>query len=268
MKKNILLAVAVLATFTMKAGDLTGTTLFSDNSTSNLNTASYHGGGGGGGGNFFGISIGAALPQSAYGAKAKNTSNDSTVIPDGFANTGFHFDLTGGHMFSDNIGVMVMLGGNLNSYDVTTYESVYSISSPATFTSSSYFIGQFLVGPVLSFGDKLKFNVRALIGYVMATGITQTETNGQSGALSTSETVTGNMGGGFGYNIGAGIKYGLSGNMGLLFNVDYLGSSVGYTGYKESWSPSIGNGSTTNTTLKQTMSLGMINISIGLAWTM
>jgi hypothetical protein len=254
MKKHILLAVAVCSAFILKAGD--------------KDLLSH--GGGGDSKLTIGLSVGAALPMSAYGAKATDTAsstqNDSTHVQNGFASTGFHFDVTASYMFADHIGGQVMIGGNMNSFDVATYKTVNNIKSPETFTANNYYIGQYLVGPVLSFGDKLKLNIRVLVGLVTSNATVITETNGQSGGAEASFTRTGNPGSGFGYNFGAGIKYNFNDKMGLLVNVDYLGSTLSYTGYGQSSTFFGTTSSTTNTTLKQTMALGMVNASVGIAF--
>ena len=217
-----------------------------------------------------GISVGASLPMGAYGSKntdtASSTRNDSTHIQNGYASTGFHFDVTAAYMFADNIGGEVMIGGNMNSFDVASFKTNNNIKSPSTFTANNYYIGQYLVGPVLSFGDKLKINIRVLVGLVTANATVETETNGQSGASEFSYTYTGNSASAFGYNVGAGIKYNFNDKMGLLVNVDYLGSTLTYTGYSESQTYFGSTSSHTNTTLKQTMALGMVNATVGLAF--
>lgn len=255
MKKTILLVAIIFAGFIVKADDFT-TKAHGGMSSSDSKLT-------------IGISVGAALPMSAYGAKKSDTAssvkNDSTHIQNGFASTGFHFDVNASYMIAGPVGVEVMLGGNLNSFDNATYMTVNNIKSPATFSGNSYYVGQYLVGPVLSFGQQLKINVRVLVGLVTTNASTQTETNGASGGAAESFTYTGNAGSGFGYNVGAGIKYNFNDKMGLLVNVDYLGSSISYTGYKESDSGFF-SGSVTNTTLKSTMALGMINATVGIAF--
>lgn len=253
MKKNILLAFAVLAAFTLKAGNL-----------------SY------GGGNdkkmTIGVSVGAGIPMGAWGSKNSDTAssvqNDSTHIQNGYAKTGFHFDVTAGYLFSSSVGAMVYIGGNMNSFDAATYSTANGIKSPETFTAKSYYIGQYLVGPYGSFGaDKLKFNVRLLVGLVTANRPTMTRTSTYGGQSYTDE-YSGKGASGFGYQLGAGIVYSLNDNMGLTVNLAYTGSSVTYTGYT-SVGPNPFTGSTvttTNTTLKQTMSLGLLTASVGLAF--
>jgi len=255
MKKHILLAAAVLSAFMLKAGDL------------NLN---YHGGGSSDSKFTIGLSVGAALPMGDYAKKdttglAQSSDTTKTGRTAGWANTGFHFDVTASYMFTDNIGAQVMIGGNLNSFDAATYMTAYGIKSPATYTQNSWYIGQYLVGPVFSFGQQLKVNIRVLVGLVTSGGPVATETNGQSGGAAFSETVTSNAGSGFGYNFGAGIKYNFSEKLGLLVNVDYLGSSILYTGYKTSTTFGSLSGDGNHPTIKTAMAMGAVNATVGLA---
>ena len=271
MKKNILLAVAVLATFTMKAGDLTGVGIF-DNSTSNFSTASYHPHGGGGGGGFsFGISLGAAMPQSAWGAMAQEpSSNGSTssnnVISDGFASLGLHLDATATYIFAGPIGATVMLGGNMNAFDAAKYSSVNNIPSFESISATNYYSGQFLVGPCLALGSNFKITVRGLIGIVMIGQPTYTSTISN---LNETEVTSGKMGNGLAYGGGLGIKYNFASNMGLLINVDYLASNI-TSPDGNTTKTTVGSNSTTSSpsTYTQTMSFGLITASIGIAFNM
>lgn len=263
MKKHIILiAVAVLSAFSMKAGDL------------NLNNTTY-GGGSSDSKLTIGISVGAAIPLSDY-AKHDTTHGysvggargyDSTSRA-GYAQTGFHFDVTAGYLIGGPVGAMVMIGGNMNSFDATDFESENNIKSPATFSSTSYYLGQYLVGPYLSLpaGDKLRVNIRALVGLMTCNTTTMTYNNGQSGALAANGTYSGNGGSGFGYDFGLGIKFNFNDKMGLLVNLDYAGSSIAYTGYVESTTDTFGSSTYTNTTLKSTMAVGLFTASIGIAF--
>ncbi|HWY99052.1 MAG TPA: hypothetical protein VNY36_08210 [Bacteroidia bacterium] len=255
MKKHILLVVAVMSAFILKAGD--------------KNLASH--GGGGDSKLTIGISVGAALPMGDYAKKdttglASSSDTTKTSRGAGWANTGFHFDVTASYMFSDHIGAQLMIGGNLNSFDNATYMTAYGYKSPITYTQNNWYVGQYLVGPVLSFGDKLKINIRVLVGYVASGAPTATQSNGQSGSSGYSVTNTADGGGsGFGYNFGAGIKYNFTDKMGLLVNVDYLGSSLLYTGYKVSGNYYGFNVDGSHPTIKTAMALGILNASVGLA---
>jgi hypothetical protein len=223
-----------------------------------------------------GVSVGAALPMGAYGSTdtaggktavaLRGNSKDSTEA-NGYAKTGFHFDVTAGYLFSDNIGGMVYIGGNMNSFDISTLETQNKVTSPATASSTNYYVGQYLVGPYLSLGgSKLKIDIRVLVGLVTCNTTTITYNNGASGAFAGSSTSSGNGGSGFGYQVGAGIKYNFTDKMGLLVNVGYTGSSVAYTGYTQV--SDFGNNSQTytNTTLKSTMALSILTTTVGIAF--
>jgi hypothetical protein len=173
--------------------------------------------------------------------------------------TGFHFDLSAGYQIAGPVGAMVLIGGNMNSFDVATYKSVYSVPSSGTFTVTNYYSGQYLVGPFLSFGgDNIKFNIRVLVGLITCNTPTSTYTNG-----SYSDVQSGNTGSGFGYQFGAGIKYNFSSSMGLLVNFDYAGATINYVGNTDVNSII---GTHTNTTLKQAMGYNLITASVGIAF--
>ena len=252
MKKQLLLvAIAVLSVFAVKAGD---------------KDLMFRGGGGGDSKLTIGISVGAALPGSDWAAKAKNTSNDSTKRPDGFAMTGFHFDLTAGYQIAGPVGAMILIGGNLNNFDAATYKSVYNYPSSETFSATNYYSGQYMVGPFISVGgDNFKFNVRVLVGLITCSSPTFTSSGTFFGSTVT-DVQSGNDGSGFGYQFGAGIKYNFTSSMGLLVNVDYVGSTITYTGYKDVQTSGSNSTTTTNTTLKQTMGYNNITASVGIAF--
>src|SRR6185312_15108676 len=251
MKKTLLLACTVLAAYTMKAGDLNTT----------------RGGGSDDKKIVIGISVGAGIPMGAYGNKSTDTTDspsDSTHVLHGYASTGFHFDVNFGYKFNSMVGAMIYIGGNMNSFDVSTYESVNNRhpASGETFSVSSYYAGQYLVGPFLSLGssDKLKINLRLLLGLVTVNRPTETD-NFTGGSFESK----GNGGSGFGYQFGAGVQYNMNDALGLTFNLAYTGSIIGYTGYTQTSTFGSTTNTYTNTTLKQTMSFGMLNATVGVA---
>ncbi|HXB11052.1 MAG TPA: outer membrane beta-barrel protein [Bacteroidia bacterium] len=219
----------------------------------------------------FGVSIGAAIPLSAYGSKNTDTTqaahNDSTHRENGYASSGFHFDVTAGYRFTNNIGAMILIGGNMNSFDATTYSTVNDVKSPATYTSTSYYVGQYLIGPFVSFpaGDKLRIDIRVLVGLMMANTPTGTTTE-TIGSQTATGVYSGNGGSGFGYQFGAGIRYNFTDMIGLLVNVDYAGSTLSYTGYSYKQTSPYFNYTVTNTTLKATMALGLITTAVGVSF--
>jgi hypothetical protein len=96
---------------------------------------------------------------------------------------------------------------------------------------------------------------------------TPTETVSETYLGQSISSVSGGSGGsGFGYQFGAGIKYNFTERLGFTVNVAYTGSSISYTGYTGS-EAGYGGGaySYTNTTLKSTMSLGLLTATVGIA---
>ncbi|MEO6883391.1 MAG: hypothetical protein ABI199_05120 [Bacteroidia bacterium] len=232
MKKILTLVVALCIIYTSKA----------DNSNN---------------GNKFtlGVSAGAALPMGTgnYGM---------------YAQTGFHFDVTASYLFSGNIGGMVYIGENMNSFDNATFMSENRLANyDETFTSKGYNVGQYLAGPFLSLpaSNKLKVNIRVLVGLVTANMPTETI----NGYFDT-ETVSGNGGIGFGYQLGAGLKYNLSDKIGLTFNVAYTGASICYAGYSDAQIGTYQSGTSFNYTktytTKSTMPIGLVTSTLGLAF--
>ncbi|HSY75649.1 MAG TPA: hypothetical protein VK890_02265 [Bacteroidia bacterium] len=251
MKKHILLAVAVCSAFILKAGD--------------KDLASH--GGGGDSKLTIGVSVGAALPMGAYGDKKADTADkiaDSATIQHGYASTGFHFDVNAGYLIGGPVGVMVLIGGNMNSYDVATYETVNNRHpvSGETFAVKSYYVGQYLVGPFLALpaGDKLKINIRLLVGLVTASYPTSTITDGSFTDVTTASNASA-----FGYHFSAGIKYNFSDKLGLAVDLGYTGSSLTYSGYTDT--QTAGSNTTTSTSgHKGTMALGLLTASVGIAF--
>lgn len=245
MKKKILLALAIATAFTLKAGNLNVQSSKGDDKKVVL-----------------GVSVGAGIPLAAYGKADTLAENDSTHR-NGWAKTGFHFDVTAGYLFAGSIGGMIYIGGNMNSFDATSYKTINGFNSSATVTAKSYYLGQYLIGPFLALpaGDKLKINLRLLVGLVTAN--TPTITVGENNNVTS--TYSGKGGSGFGYQFGAGIQYNFSESLGMMVNIGYTGSSISYTGYTQSQTNPALSWTYTNTTLKQTMSMGLITATIGLA---
>lgn len=228
------------------------------------------------------VNVGAAMPLGAWGSKKTDTTqavaNDSTHIENGYAKTGFHFDITAGYLFTNNVGGMILIGGNMNKVDVSTYESVNNIKSPDKVTYKSYYVGEYLIGPFLAIpaGDKLKINIRVMGGLVTANTPAETDsysTSDNYGTISVTDKATGKSGSGFGYQAAAGVQYNLNDNLGLNLNLGYTGSSVAYKkGMTETYSQtgtgaySSITGSGTNsyyTNLKRTMSVSIFTITAG-----
>jgi hypothetical protein len=213
------------------------------------------------------ISIGASIPMGAFGSKGTDTTSaerkDTNRIYNGYAKTGFHFDVTGGYFLGNNFRFMILLGGNMNTVDAKTYTTVNGIKSPESLTATSYYVGQYFMGLSFSLpGDKLSVSFSLLGGLVTASYLTTTRIY-PLGPSTETEVSTGNGGIGFGYQFGAGIKYSLNNCIGLTFNVAYTGSSITYIGNTYTDSGVIAY-TTANPGHKQIMMLGLLTTSVGI----
>jgi len=252
----------------------------------------------------FGINVGAGIPMGDY-SKTDSTklplssattnrgkANDTTKY-NGFAKTGFHFSVYGQYMIAGPIGVKLLIGGTMNSFDITSFNSTYASiltengsASPGqtfpTFTASkSYYIGQYLVGPCLKLpaGDKLRIEAQILVGLVTANYPSLSYTYSTSGGTAPfnysetgTETYSSSSGSGFGYNIGAGLEYMATDMIGLHLNVGYTGSSLSYSSYTQASSSSYTFGGTTSSSssagtynIPKTMSMGLLQITVGVS---
>jgi opacity protein-like surface antigen len=246
MKKHILLLTAVCSAFMLKAGDLNTT---------------YHGGGSSDSKLTIGLSVGAGIPLSDFANKTKDTIPADSNKIHGFANTGFHFNATASYIFAGPLGAMVSIGGTMNSYDAVTATSVYFPHGGGVITATSYYVGEYLVGPCVSFGDKLKLNIHALVGLVTVNRPTTTITFAGG-----TDVTSGNGASGFGYNFGAGIKYNFTDKIGLLIDLGYTGTTANYTGYTDVQTSGSFSGTTTNTGSKSNMNVAIFTATAGIAF--
>jgi len=212
-----------------------------------------------------GFSIGPAIPMRDFGSSNVSGSfwdqysNDSTRLQ-GFAKTGFHFNITASYMFSNEWGIMLTFGSSSMPFDVNTFSNI--IGYPTTI-NGGYSVNEYLIGPYISLNlvPKLNLKVSALVGIVdiaypelsLAVNDTVTETLDFQGGLN------------FGYSFGAGFEYNVSSSIGIFLNVAYTGSTITYGGWTQTYSApgyypftiSHSNDATTMTTglLKQTIGI-------------
>lgn len=236
-----------------------------------------------------------ALPVSQFTGNNTGKVNDTTKL-NGFAKTGFHFNVWGQYMIAGPIGVKLMIGGSMISYDVSTlnsdiatqyiaYSPGHSSAGAPTFTSNSYYVGQYLIGPSLKLPAG-KFNIEGqiLVGLLSTTYPTLTQNIDQTsggGGFTYTETGTSvttfKSASGFGYNISAGIEDKIAPLIGLHLDVGYTGSSLSYASYTQVTSgtdtetitglgtttTSFNNTSTNNSA--KTLSVGMLQITLGVS---
>lgn len=255
----------------------------------------------------FGFNIGAGIPMGAY------AKNDSTALPiaaatkrynnahpypqgynandttklNGFAKTGFSFNVYGQYRLAGPIGIKLMVGGTMNSYDASAFTSAYApvwatyhytgVPSPTWTASKSYYIGEYMLGPCLRLpaGEKLKIEAQVLVGLVTGSYPSLTGTTTFSGTGYT-ETYTQNFStvssvSAFGYNFSAGFEYKFAPLMGLHLNVGYTGTSFSYSSYTTSTTLSETASGVTSTNnygpntynFAKTMAVGILAITLG-----
>jgi hypothetical protein len=236
----------------------------------------------------FGFNVATNIPQGAF------ARNDSVALPfvsgvlpnlinvrdsnniNGYAKTGFHFNLYATYLFTDHFGAMLSVGGNFNSFDVSTLSanedeqySGYGFGGvPPTFTcSGNYYIGEYFIGPYFKIPTQSKnfsFEFKILLGVITANYPNLTFNYNYMGSTA-SQTEVVKEGLGFGYNLGGGFKYLIDkGLIGLHLGFVYTGGSINYPGYSIS---SSSNGITTPliyySVSKTITSLGSIQFSFG-----
>lgn len=222
-----------------------------------------------------GLSAGTTIPLQDYASTTN--SNDSTQVS-GYAQTGVHFNATASYKIIKYLGAMVMVGGNINSCNPSSSSSAGAAITP----SGSHYVGQYLAGPYVSVpvGKKFSVEVRALVGLITAAYPKLSESTSASLGTYYSYSITTELafkhGAAFGYSAGLGGKYMLGEHFGLMLNAAYSGSSMNFPGstfhieQKSSGLFSTTVPINTNTTTTRTntthMSIGMINISVGIAY--
>ena len=186
------------------------------------------------------FSMGTATPiQDFASTNVKNSfwdfSSPDSVRLQGFAKQGFHFNISASYLFSDNLGIMVCFGGNVNSFDEGAFSS--AIGYPTTNTSGNYFTGEYLIGPYLSFpvGCKFHIKINALIGLV-ANSYPVLDV-----ALSDTTTYVRELtkGKGLGFNFGLGLEYSVNSTISILLNSNYTYADISYSSWTETLTYSI-----------------------------
>ncbi len=222
-----------------------------------------HGHGHGKGGDnkkiFVGVGLGLGIPMGNFGKKDTLGHNDTTHIT-GWAKPGFHFHVAGGYMFSDNVGAMISIGGNMNGFDTKTYMTVYGYGSGSTVTATSHYTGSYLVGPAFLFpaGDKIGIHAHVLVGLMTSKYSSVTETLPAPFNVTSVSTFTPVKT--FGYDAGAALIIHASDALGITIGADYLGGTPKFT--TETYT--IGSSTNSSSGHSLAMSTGLINITAGI----
>ncbi|HXB11287.1 MAG TPA: hypothetical protein VNZ45_04830 [Bacteroidia bacterium] len=259
-KKPLLLATFLLSFFIIKAQDedyvRSPTENIGESQVKKFNLA---------------VSLGPAFPIQAFastnikGSMWDFNSPDSTTLR-GFAQTGYHFDVSLSYLITSDFGIIFYYGGNSNNFDAGSFSS--AIGFPTSNTSGPYYTAEYLVGAFvnLPISERLNFKLSALIGLV--TNTYPTLSVNLNDTIMIQRTVSG--GAGLGYSFGASLTYSLSENINIALNCSYTGSTINYAGWSETdyiTFPSLGvTGSATldHSAAIGTMQTGIIKPSIGI----
>ncbi|AMJ66645.1 outer membrane beta-barrel protein [Hymenobacter sp. PAMC 26628] len=178
---------------------------------------------------YVGLNAGASFALGDFG-KADYFNNQA-----GFAKTGLHVALDGAHFFGG--GIVGLAGqvaftdnGRLTAKDLTDqfgpgFTDGFGVAESTLRSDKRYRRLTAMVGPTFMFGgDKLKLEVRGLVGLVHSLGTptvtVQLEDNDQTLLTQYSSTSTV-----FGYQAGLGLHYALTPALGVVLRGDYLGAS-------------------------------------------
>ncbi|MBL7891029.1 MAG: outer membrane beta-barrel protein [Bacteroidia bacterium] len=214
---------------------------------------------------FIGVSVGGGMPMSDYG-------KSDTIEGSGYAKIGIHFNGTIGYKVMPFLGVMAMAGGTLNGFNADAYGKQFldTASIKTSWSSKSYLIGNYLAGAFVYFSDGQSYDIMVRILAGLATVKFPIITSESSSSGWTQEkNIEVPSARGLGYDVGVGINYKLAGKIGLLVNVDYLGTVVKYADRTESTEVKFVNGIVANSTYldtkKYAQPVGLINFTVGVA---
>lgn len=231
MKKYIFIAFTALLTYSLPA--------FSQDDEDNFKRFNI------------GFNVGLNTPKGTF------SRDDSVALPympgnpsirdtntiNGYAKSGgFHFNAYVTYMLTMRFGAMLAVGGNFNSFDVSTLTSNADAEyagngfggTPPSFSSSgSYYVGEYLLGPYCKFQvgpENLYIEGKALLGAATANYPTLTYSYTYMGTTATQTEVV-KTGTGLCYTVGCGVKYSILNRLiGLHLGVAYTGSSITYPG--------------------------------------
>ncbi|MCC6690437.1 MAG: outer membrane beta-barrel protein [Bacteroidia bacterium] len=213
---------------------------------------------------FVGISVGAGVPLSSY-VKA------DTIEGAGYAKIGVHFNLSAGVKLMPYIGVMALAGGTINGFNTSAYAKQDTSKYAPSYSAKPYYLGQYLAGPFVYFtdGETYDITIKTLAGLTMVTFPLITATSSSPGwnQVQTKERPNSKS---FGYCVGVGVNFRLTDRIGMMVNLDYFGTNVKYSNEKTTTNvdfflTGIKASSTSNNPKTNTQSIGILNVSAGVA---
>jgi hypothetical protein len=217
--------------------------------------------------NFVGFSFGASVPMGAFSkadAGTFNTWNNTA----GFAKTGLNMGVEGAYYFLPKLGLAGTINfsnhGGFSKTDASTlgasYTDAFGVAYTTVSTHGQYNSVSILVGPQFSFPmNKLTIDVRVLGGLLKSIS-TPTMTVQLEDQVDPTFKQLSSKASAFGWQAGGGLRYALTGTLGLLFRADYF-SSIGLNVDNENRNNRVGRWVT-----KQPMS--WVSASIGVSFSL
>ena len=210
-------------------------------------------------------SIGPAYAMQDFGSKnVKNSFWDFNSIDSvklqGFAMTGFHFNINASYLLSENIGVMVLFGNSSNQFDLGGFSS--TMGYPTTSVLGTFHTSEYMIGPCFSFSEwkRVKIDLNVLIGLATSTYPDLTLTVGRD----TTESFVFNPGKSFAYSFGAAVRYSLTDDLDLLLGVSYTETKMSYPGMTVTFTIPGYYGTLSRPTDVTSMTIGILRPTIGL----
>jgi len=219
-----------------------------------------------------GVSIGPAIPMLDFGSTNvkgsfwDQTSIDSTHLQ-GFAQTGFHFDVYASYLITDNFGLMAMIAGNSNSFNQATFSSTIGYTSNVV-NGEDFYTGEYLIGPYFYFPlgtqSKLSLSAFALVGFVSS--------NYPEVSLAINDTVNAAIqflqgGNRFGFCFGGTLACSLSDNIDVTFNISYSQTKAVFPSWTETFTaPGYYPATLSHPTDQTSMPIGLLKPTIGIAF--
>lgn len=182
--------------------------------------------------NYVSLAVGASIPTADF-AKADAGSFDNWNNTAGFAKTGFTIGVEGAHYFTSRIGLAGIIyysnHGGFSSSDAAklgdSYTDAFGVDESTVTTSGSYQALNVMIGPQYTFPlGKVALDIRVLGGLLKSIS-TPTMTVQLEDVTATTFTQESSTASAFGWQVGTGIRYPMSGKLGLMFRVDYFSSS-------------------------------------------
>lgn len=181
----------------------------------------------------FAFSVGAAVPLGDFGSNNVKgsfwdfNSIDSTRLQ-GFALTGFHFDVSFWYRINDFLGIELYYGGNSNSLDINGFSNTMGYVSNTS--QPTYYTPEYLIGPYYYFreGNKFTCKLSAMIGLVTNT---YPDFNLMLNDTTTLKIKMNNGGSAFAYSFSAQLEYMLTPRTSIYLNAGYTGAKISYAGW-------------------------------------